>query len=174
MNKLYFKNIIRFVLLILFQVLVLNQVSLNGYIIPYSYLLFILLLPFDIPGSILLLLAFVTGFSIDFFGNTLGLHTAAMLLLAFARPGVLKLYFKKLETLTGEEPGIQKLGVRGFIKYAFSLILIHHLFLFFLERFSVSHLFTTIEHALINSVASMLLILIILMLFTNRKRKKRF
>ncbi len=173
MNNVVLKNIIRFILLVLFQVLVLDQVSLNSYIIPYGYLLFLLLLPFNTPGTALLLLAFATGFTIDFFGNTLGLHTAAAVLMAFARPGVIKFYFKKIETLPQEEPGIKKLGLGGFTKYAFTLILIHHLFLFFVERFSFSHFFTTLEHVLVNSVASLILILIILMLFAKRKRKKR-
>jgi len=99
MNNLYLKNSIRFVLLVLFQVLVLDQVHFGGYVIPYVYIIFILLLPFDIPKSLLLILAFGAGLTIDFFGNTLGLHTAALVMLAFARPGVLRLYLKKTEAL---------------------------------------------------------------------------
>lgn len=173
MSNLYVKNSIRFVLLILFQVLVLDQVHFGGYVIPYVYILFILLLPFDIPKSLLLFLAFGTGLTIDFFGNTLGLHSAALVMLAFLRPGVLRLYFKKTEFLPGEEPGIRKLGFMGFVKYSFTLILIHHLALFYLEFFSFRYFFITFEHALINSLASLTGVMILVMLFTKPNKRKR-
>jgi len=173
MNNVYVKNIIRFVLLVLLQVLVLDKVSFGGYIIPYVYILFILLLPFDIPKSLLLILAFFTGLTIDFFGNSLGLHTAALVLLAYARPSILKFYFPKIEALPGEEPGIVKLGMAGFIKYGFSLILIHHLLLFFLETFSFSHFFITLEHVLFNALASLMAVLILEVLFAKRIKRRR-
>ncbi len=173
MNNVYIKNIIRFVLLVLFQVLVLDQVSFGGYVIPYVYVLFILLLPFDIPKSLMLFLAFGVGITIDAFGNTLGLHAAAMVFVAYVRPGILQLYFKKIETMPGEEPGIRKLGFSGFIKYSFTLILLHHLLLFYLEIFNFRHFFVTFEHVIINSIASLIGVIILVLLFTKRNRRKR-
>ncbi len=173
MSNIYVKNIIRFLLLVLFQVLVLDQVSLGGYVIPYVYVLFILLLPFDIPKSLLLILAFGTGLTIDFFGNTLGLHAAALVFLAFARPGVLRFYFKKIEYLPGEEPSIVKLGFGGFLKYSVTLIFLHHLVLFYLETFSFHNFFFTLNHVFVNSLASEIGVMILVMLFTKRERRKR-
>ena len=43
------RNIFRFVVVVLFQVLVMDNVMLNGYMVPYVYLLFILLMPFETP-----------------------------------------------------------------------------------------------------------------------------
>ena len=40
------KNILRFLFLVLFQVLILNNIQFSGYINPYLYVLFILMLPF--------------------------------------------------------------------------------------------------------------------------------
>ena len=45
MNKTVLQ-IIRFVVLVLFQVLVINHIRLGGYVHPYIYMLFIMLLPF--------------------------------------------------------------------------------------------------------------------------------
>ena len=54
-----------FVFLVLLQVLVLNNIQLSGYINPYFYVLFILLLPFETANWLLLILAFALGISID-------------------------------------------------------------------------------------------------------------
>jgi hypothetical protein len=173
MNNVYLKNIIRFVLLILFQVLVLDTVQFGGYVIPYVYLLFILLLPLDINKSLLLLLAFFTGLSIDFFENTLGLHAAAVVFMAFARPGVIKFYFPTLEHVKGEEPGLSKIGVVGFLKYSFTLVFLHQVLLTFLEVFSLQDFIQTLSHIFISALATTLGILITVMLFTSHRRKRK-
>ncbi len=173
MNNTYVKNIVRFLILVLFQVLVLDTVQFGGYVIPYIYLLFILLLPFDTNKSLLLLLAFLTGLSIDFFENSLGLHAAAVVLMAFARPGVIKFYFPTLEHVKGEEPGLAKLGLTGFLKYTFTLVFLYQLLLTFLEIFSLHDFLRTLSHVFVNSLATTLGILIIVMLFSSRNKKKK-
>ncbi|VAW29892.1 hypothetical protein MNBD_BACTEROID07-1554 [hydrothermal vent metagenome] len=173
MNNVYVKNIIRFVLLTLFQVLVLDTIQFGGYIIPYVYLLFILLLPLDTNKSLLLLLAFFSGLSIDFFENTLGINAAAVVFMAFARPGIIKFYFPTLEYTKGEEPGLSKLGVSGFLKYAFTLVLFHQALLTFLEVFSLQDFLNTLSHILINALVTTLGILITVMLFTSQRRKRK-
>ena len=94
MNNPLVKNIIRFIVLILVQVLVLNNMNLGGYLNPYIYVLFLLLLPANINRSLLLIIAFITGLTIDYFANTLGLHAAASVFLAFLRPGTINLLFR--------------------------------------------------------------------------------
>lgn len=75
------KYAIMFVSLVLVQVLILNNIQFSGFVNPYVYVLFILLLPFTIPGYLLLGLSFLMGISIDIFSNTLGLHAAASVFL---------------------------------------------------------------------------------------------
>ena len=85
------QNIFRFILLVLFQVLVLNNIQFLGYINPYLYILFILSLPVQMPRWFLLVLAFILGLSIDIFSNTLGMHAFATVFVAFFREGIIKL-----------------------------------------------------------------------------------
>jgi len=169
MSNLYVRNIVRFVLLVLLQVLVLNNMNLMGYMNPYVYILFILLLPADISGSLLLILAFLTGLTVDFFGNTLGLNAAATVLMAFARPGILNVFFKNIEFGQGEEPGISKMGVGKFLRYTFVLVVIHHTAFFFLEVFSFAEFGETLYRIGISSVFSTLIIFILVFLFGKRK-----
>ena len=91
MNSILFKNILRFVLLVLIQVFVLNNIRINGYINPHLYVLFILLLPFETPGWLLLVSSFSIGLSIDLFAHTPGLNAAASTFIAFIRPGFIRI-----------------------------------------------------------------------------------
>ena len=59
------RNIVRFLVVILFQVLVMDNVMINGYMIPYIYILFILLMPFETPRWTQLVLGFLLGMGID-------------------------------------------------------------------------------------------------------------
>lgn len=169
MNNPVFRNIVRFVFLVLIQVLILNNMNLGGYLNPYIYVLFILLLPADINKSFLLILAFFTGLTIDYFGNTLGLHAAATVLLAFARPGILNLFFKNIEFGKGEEPGLAKIGIGGFLRYTLVLVFIHHFALFMLEVFSFNDFLTTLYRITLSTLLSTLIIMITVMLFSRKK-----
>jgi len=91
------RNIFRFIVVILFQVLIMDNVMINGYMIPYTYILFILLMPFETPRWIQLLAGFTLGLTMDLFTGTPGMHTAATVLIAFVRPYLLDLLNCKIE-----------------------------------------------------------------------------
>lgn len=80
------KYTIMLVVLVLLQVLLLNNIQFSGYINPYMYVLFILLLPFETPRYLLLLLGFFLGLLVDIFSNTPGFHASATTFLAFCAP----------------------------------------------------------------------------------------
>ncbi|MDO8928192.1 MAG: rod shape-determining protein MreD, partial [Bacteroidota bacterium] len=63
MMKDFGKYTIIFVGLVLLQVLILNNIQFSGFINPYVYILFIMLLPFTIPGYAILGLSFLLGVS---------------------------------------------------------------------------------------------------------------
>ncbi len=90
------KIISRFFFLILLQVMVLNNVQFNGFINPFLYVMFILMLPFETPNWLVLIIGFILGLIIDSFGDTMGMHAAACTAMGFARKTVLK-FFSPLE-----------------------------------------------------------------------------
>ena len=77
MNKNLWRTIGRFVLLLLIQLLVLNNVYLSAYVMPMLYLLAILMLPTDMKRIPLLIVAFCTGLLVDVMNNMLGFHALA-------------------------------------------------------------------------------------------------
>ena len=85
MTKLVITNILRFLALIVLQVLILNYVYLGGYVVPFIYILAIMMLPTQLGNIPLLLIAFVSGGLIDIFCNIPGFHTFSCTMMAFAR-----------------------------------------------------------------------------------------
>jgi len=169
MNRRGLRNIVRFIILVLVQVLILNNLNLGGYINPYLYILFVLLLPVDISKSQLLLLSFLIGITIDFFGNTLGLHAASTVLVAFLRPGIINLFFSNIEFNANEEPNLQRLKFGGFFRYVLFLVFIHNFTLFMLEIFSFNDFLFTLYRIMLNTLLTVLLIFISMFLFSRKR-----
>ena len=160
----------RFLLLCGIQVAVLNNIQWSGYVNPYLYVLFILLLPVKFPKIPALFLAFLLGVTIDMFTNTIGMHAAATVFMAFARPFVLKVFAPRDGYDTDAVPGISPLGVQWWLAYSSALVFIHHFVLFYIEVFRFNEFFSTFERTLLSSIATLLLILISLFLFGKTKR----
>jgi hypothetical protein len=159
MIKDFWKYAFLFVVLVLVQVLILNNIQISGLINPYIYILFVLLLPFNIQGYLLLGFSFLIGITIDIFGNTPGIHAGATVLLGFIRPGLASLISSRELIEKGTTPNMAQLGVASFIKYVVISVLIHHLVLFFAETFSFSDILETILRWILSSLISILLIL---------------
>ncbi|MGE0636749.1 MAG: rod shape-determining protein MreD [Bacteroidia bacterium] len=170
MIELLTRNALRFVFLIFFQVLILNNVQLGGFINPYLYVLFILMLPVETPGWMLLLLAFAIGLGVDLFENTAGMHASASVFMAFCRPYLLNMIAPREGFDRGTKLTIQKFGVPWFLTYAGILIVLHHLALFYLEIFRLSAFFSTLLRVLLSSVFTLGLVVITQFLFNQVKK----
>lgn len=163
------RNIIRFILLVLLQVLVIKNIELGKFINPFIYVLFIIALPFETPKWLLLLSGFVLGISIDMFYDTMGLHAAAGVFMAFIRPSILNLFSPREGYEFGTQPTIQYLGVPWFVSYSGILILLHHFVLFYLEIFRFSEFLHTLMRVVISSIFTLLLVIITQYLFNRKK-----
>lgn len=157
-----------FVVLLAIQVLLLNNIQFSGYVNPYVYILFILLLPFEISSWMILLLSFATGIVIDLTTGTLGLHTAATVFAGFSRPWVLQLISPHDGYETGDVPGIKTYGLRWFLSYIVIITLLHHFALFYIEVFRFDYFFRTMLRVISSSGFTVLFIIIIQALIVRR------
>jgi len=160
MIKGFSKYLLQFVVLILVQLLVFNNIEFSGYINPYIYVLFVLLLPFDVPKALLLISSFLLGLVIDLFMGTPGVHSTATVFMAFSRPFVLTLFSPREGYQTGTYPRMAQFGIEWFVKYTVTLVLLHHFALFYLEVFTLSHFFSTFFRALLSSLLTALIIIL--------------
>lgn len=148
------RNIFRFIVLVLLQVLVLDNVMINGYMVPYVYLLFLLLMPFETPRWLQLVAGFLLGLSVDLFENTPGMHTAATVLVAFLRPHLLNLFAPRDGYEPETFPRVRYYGFYWFLKYTLAVVMIHHFALFYLEVFQLKDFFSTLLRVFLSSILS--------------------
>ena len=166
------KNIIRFVALVLVQVLIVNYIKIGGYVSPYIYPLFIMLLPVGYPNALLLLLAFLLGLSIDIFCGTLGLHAGATLIMAFCRPAIIRLVSGSQKIDPNKEPDINTMGLDWWMRYSLVLTSIHAFSLFLLESFSIKLIGQTLLRTVISLPISLFLMTIALYIFSSNKKRE--
>ncbi|MFN8210756.1 MAG: rod shape-determining protein MreD [Bacteroidales bacterium] len=150
-----------FVLLLLFQVLLLDNIFFRGYLNPYAYIMFIMLLPVEIPGWLLLIISFFTGLFIDFFSGTMGMNTGATVAAGFARPYILRLVSPRDGYEPGASPSMLAYGFRWFLFYSLLVVFLHHFVLFFLEVFRFTDFFRTIFRIILSTGFTVSFILII-------------
>lgn len=165
-NSEIISNILRFILLVLLQVLVLNHINFLGYINPYIYILFILLFPLDGNKSLLIFLSFLLGLSVDMFGDSGGVHAAASVFIAFVRPLILKFSFGV--SYEYNMIRINKAAVLERLVYISLMVLLHHLVLFSLEIFSFKHILLLAKSTLFSGIFSIVLIFCSLLLFSRK------
>jgi len=154
------KRIIGFLLLVLLQVLVLNNIHLFGYATPFLYIYLILKMDTDTSRSGILLWAFALGLSIDIFTNTPGMNAMATVFLAFVRPYVVGAFMPR-DAVEGLEPSIHTLGFANFTKYITICVVIHHTLLLMVEYFTFVGIWQTLLRIVCCSLLTILLILAI-------------
>jgi rod shape-determining protein MreD len=149
-----------FILLILLQILLFNNIQFSGYVNPYVYVMFILLLPVEIPSWLLLLLSFTTGLIMDFFSGSPGMHSSATVLAGFVRPYVLRVISPRDGYEPGSYPSMLTYGFIWFLTYTLLIVLVHHSALFYLEVFRFADFFRTMLRVLLSSLFSITFILL--------------
>ena len=164
--------LLRYVVLVGAQVTIFNNIQLSGYINPYVYVLFILLLPVKFPKIPAILIALLIGLTIDMFTNTIGIHAGATVFMAYMRPSILKIFAPRDGYDTDASPNIKDLGMQWWLAYSSALVLIHHFALFFLEAFRLSDFFNTFLRVILSTVATLILILITQLLFGKSKLQR--
>ncbi len=158
---------IYYVVLVLIQILVLNNMQFSSYLNPYCYVLLIMILPFETPGWLVLSIGFILGLTIDVFpqgwsgaGASLGFHTFATVLVAFARPFVLKWINPRDEYEAGTNPSASDNGFSWFIIYTLIMVGIHHFTLFFLESMSIMRLPEIILRTILSGLFTLVLLIV--------------
>lgn len=125
-----------FVLLVLVQALILNNISFFGYATPFLYVYLILAFDANMSRYSLLLWGFALGLAVDIFSNTPGMNAAATTLLAFMRPSLLRLFTPR-DSAEDFSPGILSMGTSPFIRYLTFCLLFHQTALVLLLTFSL-------------------------------------
>ena len=167
-----FKNSIRFVLFVMLQALVFNQIEIGFGIHIMVQPLFIMLLPFETGVFTLMILGFALGLIIDVFSITYGLHASSLLLMAYVRPIIFKFYGPREGYDPLKEPSVFDMGSRWFLFVFGYLILIHHFWYFLVEIFRFDQFLLILQKTIFSVIISYLLC-IVLQTFLVKKSKTK-
>ena len=154
----WIKQIGRYILVMLLQVLLLDQLQLWGACHPYLYILCLMMMPITLPHSVSMIIGAVVGLVMDIFCNSLGVHTAACILLMFIRPYLIGAIVNDKDRLN-EQISLRAIGMEALIKYVVILVLIHHLTVFLLAAWSWAHIGFVLLETLVSSLITISLII---------------
>lgn len=153
-------QIVLFFVYLILQVVLLKNLVLFNTSFCFLYVAFILLLPVEMGNLLLMLIAFLLGISVDIFYNSLGLHTMALVLLAYLRNHWLATITPQGGYDIGTPPTLSANGLQWFLIYTLPLVFVHHLVLFFVEASG----FTMFWHTMLKVISSLLFTMTVMLL----------
>lgn len=166
MNSIITGHSIRFILLVLFQVILFNHINFLGYINPYVYIIFILFFPIKNNRILFIFLSFLIGLTVDMFSDSGGIHAAASVFIAYARPVFLKFAFGTMYEHNNVKFNNTEFGAR--LVYISLLTLLHHTILFSLEIFSFSRILIVFQKTLFSGIFTILMITLLSIIFSRK------
>ncbi|SNR53634.1 rod shape-determining protein MreD [Maribacter sedimenticola] len=166
-NSGFFLNVTRFVLLILVQVLVFNNLNFFGYINPLIYILFLYWYPIKQNRTTFIVTCFILGLLVDIFSDTLAINAAATVTIAYLRPTIMRFVF-------GVNYEFQSFKLNNSTKaqqftFLALLTIIHHLVYFTLEIFSFSNSLLILQKTVTVGIATLILSILFSTLFSSKK-----
>ena len=168
-----FNSGVRFVLLLVIQAFVLQQVRWGfggvDYLYVFIYPLFVAFLPLFMPRSLVIFLGFLLGLGIDLFYETLGLHAAALTFTAWVRPLVLRLVEPRDGYNIKDGPVAADQGAVWMARYLALLFLLHCISFFTIQAFSFVFLKDILLKVLFTFPVSYLLAGILVIIFNPRE-----
>ena len=158
-------RILWFVVVVLVQALILNQIHLFGYATPFLYIYFVISFSRNYPKWAILLWSFALGLCVDMFSNTPGVAASSLTLIGAVQPYLLELFVPR-DSIEKLPASARALGNTKFAVFATILVLVFCLFYFALEAFNF---FDWVNWLMCSGCSALLTILLILTLEMLRK-----
>jgi hypothetical protein len=160
-----------FFIYLMVQVLLLKNLVLFNTSFCFLYVAFILLLPVETSNLVLMVFAFLMGFFVDIFYNSLGLHSMALVPIAYVRNYWLATTTPQGGYDVGMPPTVAANGLQWFLVYTLPLVFIHHLLLFFVEASGFALFWFTMLKAVSSLLFTITVMLILQYLSLDRRRR---
>ena len=160
-------NILRFLVLLIVQIVVCQHVCLFGYMTPALFLLALFLLPLELPLSLPYLIGFASGFVVDAFAHTLGVSTFACTLMMFTRPYIARFLnganVNRFENIDRPVPGVK--DFRWIFLYTLILTAIYEIASVLLETMTFKNFGHTLLVMIGNTVFTVFVVLCVEYIF---------
>jgi rod shape-determining protein MreD len=153
-----FKYAINFTLVLFIQILIINNIPIVWFINPLFYIVFIITLPINVPGWLLLVSGFFLGLIVDLAANTPGMNTIATLTIAYMRPYLLSAMVPRDDYQPSIRPIPTIFGFPWFIQYAGIMVF--------------QYILPTLFKITVSAIFSLILILVVQMFKMNQSKAR--
>ncbi|MBT8231132.1 MAG: hypothetical protein HKO66_16320 [Saprospiraceae bacterium] len=171
MNKVWQRNIIRAIIILLIQLVLLKRIDITfgefNYIHFTIYPLIIALLPYKMNKTLLVVVGFSLGFFVDLFYDSIGVHAFTTTFIAYMRIYVLNL----LSPTEGYgKTGLTSFsyGIPWFLSYIGILLFMHLFLLYSLEAFSFIYIKEILLRTIFSFMASLFLLTVGQLIFNPK------
>lgn len=158
-GKELFQYIALFIILILVQVLICNHIVLFNVAIPIVFIYLIIRLPINLNSGWLYTIAFMAGFLVDLFSDTLGVNSLACTLLAALKRLVYFAYVPRDDKTKTMTPTVSELGLGTYCKFLLTMVLIYSILAFSIEFFNFADVKSIVIMAACSTAFSFLILL---------------
>jgi hypothetical protein len=152
------------------QILLFKNLALFGVAFCFIYLLYFLLLPIEFKTIPVLFIAFFSGLLVDLFYDTMGIHTASLILFVFIRGFWIKILIPTGGYDTNIQPTIFNMSFGWFATYSLPLLLIYHFMFFFIENLGTDLYFSIVQKAVSSVIFVFIMGIVVQLLFYRNKR----
>jgi hypothetical protein len=170
MNTITPQQIVLFVVYLLYQGMILQNVVVYHTAFCYLYVLYLILLPVEANPMALMGIGFLMGLAVDMFYESAGLHAFASVMIMYVRNYWLNSLTPQGGYDSNSVPSVAMNGVQWFLIYAVPLIFLHHSLLFFMEVGGFGMFWYTLWKVLTSTIFTTVVILIAQFLFPGRRR----
>lgn len=172
MQKTLINTLALFILLVILQVVIFNNLVLFNSAIALVFLYLLVEMPIAISTNTMLFVGFLLGITIDIFQDTPGLNSMCCTIVAFARRPIFHLYVPRDEDVSERRLCIRTLGAPTYLKYMVTLVLIYCTLYFSIETFGFFDFGRLITRIIASTLFTFVVLYAMDSLTTGRREKR--
>lgn len=157
-----------FIVVVLLQIFLFDNISLGIYFHPLIYSAFIITLPLKLNHGLTVVFSAFLGLVIDLLTGMAGLNVLALTTAGFVRPMIIKSICGYGGVLSEPIPMINRVAPKRLLMYVSTMVVIHCGVYFFMEALSLAHILHTLLRIVISASVSILFVWYIVRLFIDK------
>ena len=172
MSNINFLVFLRFLFIIISQILIFNNILIFG-VSPNIYLIFLIIFPLNYNKSFMYLYMFISGLILDLFSNTYGIITFSLLISSLLKIYFLKFSFGHFDASKVRKTAdyIRETSLYQKITFLILMFFTHQLILYSVEAFSFEKFSWVIKKTVLSTIISIILSYIFILIFFNKNAR---
>ena len=169
-----FKYTFLFLLILAAQVFIFDRLVFPGGFVITFYILFIMILPFNMNRILLMMIGFVLGLCVDATNDTFGLHASSAVFLSWIRPYIYKWFQPAIGYGENQSPNLIEMGWGWTLKTYILAFLAFHTWFYSLSFLRIIGPWFTLQKIILSTSASLLIIFVVQVLQKRKAKKNEF